>query len=421
MHARRILCAAATLVLAVSATGCSGGGSKESAKLDVYLNMTSGSAVYSEMKTLVEEFQKESNTQVNLTTDSSDTYEKNMKVRMASSNMPDVISTHGWSVLRYSPYLTTLNDQPWVQYMNKNLDTAMKDKDGNIYALPIEYTVTGISVNKDVLAQAGVDPSSITTWDDFSSALAKVKNVGKVPIAIGGKGSSAGNIADFIASGAFTEDQLKTFSGGTFDSQAWQSQVLDRVHAWAQAGYMSPDYVSATLDDMAKALAQGDAAFAFGQPTLLATSLKLNPQANVAFIPLPTDTGSQYLVGGEGVNAYGVSKTSAHKTEGLNFLKFLAEPDHARALAQAIGSYSGLTNATPDLGTLQPSYDAWVTPGKLPTQPFFDRVYLPNGIWATIISSTDSVITGQADPSAATQAMAAQFKSLSTQKSASAG
>ncbi|MGO3795656.1 MAG: ABC transporter substrate-binding protein [Pauljensenia sp.] len=395
-----------------SESGASGGAGGDGGRLDVYLNMTTGSPAYTEMKSLVDKFEQETGTEVEFTIDSADVFQKEMTVRMASSNLPDVFSTHGWSVQRYSPYLEALNDQPWMQYMDTGLDTAMKDTDGNVYALPLEYTVTGISVNFDVLEEAGVDPDSLTTWDAFTDALAKVKAAGKTPITCSGKISAPGNLADFIASGAFSQEERQSFKTGEFLSEAWQTRVLDLAKEWSDAGYFNPDYASATADDMASQIGQGQAAFAFAQPTLLATSLSFSPDANVGFIPIPSGITDPYLVGGEGVNAYGVAKDSPNKEAALKFLDFLAQPQNASAMAEAIGSYSGLTNATPNLGTLQSSYDKWVKPGDLVTEPFFDRVYLPNGIWATLITTTDSVITGQADTAQATSDLKDQYMTL---------
>ncbi len=414
-----VVAVAATAAMAL--TACGGGadqsGSAGGGSLDVYLDMSQGSPVYAKMQELVAQFEEQSGTTIDLSIDGTESYEKEMKVRLASSNVPDIFSTHGWSLLRYSPFLEPLTDQPWVGDVNKGLDSAMKDQDGNIYALPIEYTVTGLSVNFDVLDEAGVDPESIKTWDDFDAACAKVLAAGKTPIATSGKGSGAGNIADFIASGAFTADEQKSFTDGTFLGDQWTAKVLDLVQDWTDKGYFNPDYSSATDDDVARLFGQGDAAFAMRQPSALQAALTLNPDANIGFIPMPSATGDKYLVGGEGVNAYGVSKDSENKQVALDFLAFLAKPENASALAKATGTYSGLTTATPDLGTLQSSYDKWVAPEQIPTNPFFDRVYLPNGIWDTMIATTDSVITGQSTPEAATQQLADQYQTLYSQTS----
>ena len=412
--------AAVAAMAALALTGCSSGGSQSGESgsgsgdaLDLYLNMTTGSAQYKAIQQLESKFQEQTGTKVNISIDSSN-FEDNMKVRMASGNLPDIWTTHGWSVMRYSPYLEKLTDRPWAQYVNKGLDESMKDSNGDLYALPIEYTVAGMLVNFDTLSAAGIDPDSLKTWDDFDAALAKVKAIGKTPLESSGKGNGpAGDLANFISANAFTEDQLKEFKGGTFDSDAYESQVLDKIAGWAEKGYFNADYVSASTDDMSRALATGDAAFAAGQPSLLGTSLSYNPDAKVGFIPFPSNgTSGQYLVGGEGMAAFGVWKDSPHKDAALKFIDFLAEPDNASVLLEAYGSYSGLTNVSTDLGTLQSSYDKWVKPGELPTKPFFDRVYLPNGMWSTMVSSTDAVITQQSNAADATKQMSDQFKTL---------
>ena len=48
--------------------------------------------------------------------------------------------------------------------------------------------------------------------------------------------------------------------------------------------------------------------------------------------------------------------------------------------------------------------------------PFFDRLYLPNGMWNTIITTTDGVINGQMTAEVAAQQMADQYQTLYSQQ-----
>ena len=41
-------------------------------------------------------------------------YEELMKTKMSSNEMPDVFTTHGWSVARYSDYLMPVNDMEFA-------------------------------------------------------------------------------------------------------------------------------------------------------------------------------------------------------------------------------------------------------------------------------------------------------------------
>lgn len=401
-------------VAALVLSGCSAS-EPSSPTLTFSLYMTADSAAREVYEGIIDEFTEQTGIAVEMSYDTTN-YENNLKVQMASNNVPDVFATHGWSVLRYANFLEPLDDQEWTENVNPALDSSMRDDAGHLYALPIEYTVAGIAVNREVLEAAGVDENTIETWSDFDAALAKVAATGVSPITASGKSSSAGNIADFIASNAFTEKQLASYSDGDFDTDAWADRVLSHVETWTEKGYINPDYVSASLDDMASQLAQGQAAFALvPASSILATALQLNPSADIGFIPIPSDENGPFLVGGEGIHSFGVSKQSKNKEAALQFLDFLAEPDNAAAIASALGSYSGLTDVEVDLGVLQSSYDTWVAPAELPTEPFFDRVYLPNGIWNTMIATTDSVITGQATPEEAAEQMKQQYDTLYSQ------
>jgi raffinose/stachyose/melibiose transport system substrate-binding protein len=406
---------AACLALA----GCSNGGTESGesgsaggggGSLEVYFNMTSGSPLNDAMDKIVKDFEQQTGATVDVVVDQAG-YEDAIKVRLASGDIPDVFATHGWSVMRYSEFLEPLNDREWAQYVNKGLDASMRDAEGNIYAVPLQYTVAGIGVNFDVLKEAGVDPDGIKTWDDFNAAGEKIKAAGKTVIANSGKDGLAGNLINFMASGAFSDDELQGFLDGTFQSDTY-SKLLDMIAQWSADGWFNADYVSASTDDVARSIAEGQSAFIFEQPDTLNTALTYNADANLGFIPYPNTQGEPYLVGGEGIQAYGVSKTSENKDLALQFVDFLAEPDNAAAVAAAAGSYTGLTDVTTDLGVLGDSYTKWMEDNSTPTLPFFDRAYLPSGMFDTMKATTDGVISGQTDTASALAQMESQFTSL---------
>lgn len=342
---------------------------------------------------------------------SGDSYEADMKVRLASRDLPDIWATHGWSLLRYSSFLEPLDGQPWAKDFNAALAPAMKDADGRFFALPIDTDVAGIVYNRGVLSSAGVDPAELTDWDAFDAALKKLKDAGVVPISSSGKENwYAGNITDFIGSGDFSEKQLKGFADGDFD-QAGYGRILDHLATWQKSGWFNPDYSAATTDDIGRALAEGKTAFVFVQNYLVSTATGFDPKADIGYMPIPSEDGKPFLVGGEG-RAYGVAKDSPHKKEALDYLAYLAEPDNLSQLASSIGGIPGLTNAKSDLGVLESSYTQFVEPGTVPLRPYFDRVALPNGIWDTMVTTTDGVITGQMSTADAVKQMKSSYDSL---------
>lgn len=412
---------AATSALALGLSGCAGGGNEggnaegQGGSIDVFMNMPTGSPQEKVMNDLVAKFEDQTGSTINISYAAS-TFEEDMKVKMASDSVPDIFSTHGWSVLRYGPFLRPLNDQPWADKVNPGLENVMYDDDGNIYALPLEYGTSGLIVNHAILNEVGVDESDLQSWEDVEATMKKIKDeLGIAPFTASGKESNAGDIANFMASGAFTQDEADAFKEGTFGVELWQKGVTDHIANWQENGFINPDYVSATLDDMSRQLADGTAAFALSWPFVISTAYEYNPDADLGFMPIPGVEGP-YLVGGEGVSAFGVSKNSKNEKLALEFLNFLAEPENAVPLLESMGVYSGLTNIEVDLGSIQPSFDKYVGPGDIPTMPFFDRVYLPNGMWDTIITTTDGVINGQMTSQEAAQQMADQYETLYSQQ-----
>lgn len=408
---------AAVAAMALLLAGCSGtasGGAGGDA-LEFQTNMAASDPALATLQTVTDKYAQDNpGVKIDLIPNSG-SYEADMKVRMASQDMPDLLATHGWSLLRYGTFLEPLNTQSWAGEFNPALTSAMATDKGEFYALPVNTDISGIVYNKSVLEEAGIDPASLKTWTAFNAAAQKIKDKGIIPISASAKVNVfIGNIADFVASGSFDKSAQEGFKNGTFD-EAGYSRVLDLVAGWREAGFFNPDYSSATADDIARSMAEGKTAFSITQSSLATKAFEFAPDAKLGFMPVPGFDGQPFLVGGEGT-AFGVSKTSKNKEQALKYLAFLAEPANLGQLAGAVGGTPGLTNATSDLGALQDSYDTFASDPAVPLQPYFDRVYLPNGMWNTMVSTADSVASGQATVPAAVAQMKGDFTSLFGQK-----
>ena len=421
MKSRFLFAVAGATALVFALAGCSGsGGAGDSGGGSTTLEFQTGqavdSAILAQLKSVTKKFET-ANPSISIDLrPATSTYESDMKVRLASGNVPDIWATHGWSLLRYSKFLAPLQNEPWAKNFNPALDAAMKSADGKFYAFPVDTDVAGIIYNEDVLDAAGIDPATLTTWDAFDSAAKKIAASGVTPITVSGKDAGpAGNLADWVASGAYSKAQLAALKKGTF-ADAPYTQVLELIASWKKDSFFNPDYVSATSDDMARALATGKTGFVFSQNNTANNALQYNPNAKLGYIPVPSLIGgTPYLIGGE-MNAYGISKTTKNMTAAKKYIAFLATPANAVELAKAAGSIPGLTNVKADLGVLQKSYDAVVKPGEFPLVPYFDRVYLPNGMWNTMVTTTDSVITGgQSNVASGVSTMSKDYSRLQSQ------
>lgn len=385
--------------------------------LEIQTGMSPDSGLFAALNQVVGDFTRE-NPDVELTlVPGSPSYEQDMKVRMGSQDLPDIWMTHGWSLLRYSQFLMPLQDEPWAVHLNPALEPAMVGDDGGLYALPLDLGFAGLLYNGDVLEQAGFTPEQIRTWADFAQACEAIKRLeGVSPIYVSGKGKGpAGGVVTWPAAGGFfTDADNQAMRDGTFVADKFE-QILTMVTRWRDAGYFNPDYVSATVDDQARALAAGRAGFEFRPNTVGSEAVRYNPAADIGFMPIPSDAGTPYLIGGE-LDAFGIWKDTEYPATARAFLAFMARPENASRLAQASGSAPGLVSAQAELaGGLQASYDRWVTSDQTPLKPYWDRVNTPNGFWNTIVTTSDSVITKQASVDAALEKLRSDFVRLSTQ------
>ncbi len=94
--------------------------------------------------------------------------------------------------------------------------------------------------------------------------------------------------------------------------------------------------------------------------------------------------------------AVGVWKDSPHKKEALELLNYMARPEVCSKLAAACGMPAGLEGVESETGILQPYYEKYMNAGIL-TIPYFDRVYLPNGLYDVMCTTGTSILAGEKD------------------------
>jgi len=416
---KKLLFAGAALTLAISLAACSGGGTTQPpaaetpqaggtsapAASDFTLTFMSNvvGAQSDALGTIVQDFTAQTGIKVDYSSPGAN-YETLMATKMAANDMPDVFTTHGWSVLRYAPFLAPVNDQPFFSKIQPQIKPIISASDGSVYVLPVDEDIAGLVYNVDVLNKAGVDPTTLTTWAKFTDALGKIKASGVTPLHVGGKDSwTVGQFGDWIAPSFFITDdasnQRDALTSGTFDPATWE-KVASLMATWVKDGYFNKDSATADYNADAAAIAQGKAAFGFYGNSFIVDAQKVNPNANLGMMPIPaaTDADTPSLIAGEKL-AIGVWKDSAHQDAAFQLLNFIAQDANVKTLAEASGNPAGLTGVTVDLGNIQTYLDQY---SSIRTFPYFDRVYLPNGMWDIMCSTGADILA--AKPNAVTQA-----------------
>lgn len=385
--------------------------------LDMRVNYGEGEVVHRVLGELIEEYEA-LNPDIKINYESTPDYEAAMNARMASNDLPDIFTTHGWSVMRYSEYLEPLTNEPWVEELIPAIKPVITNKNGDIFVFTPDADISGIVYNRTVIDNAGIDIDEILTWNDFMNACEKISETGVVPVRMAGKDSwGMGQYFDWMTPAIFTSDKRNyhgdDLKAGKMDVELMtlSTNYLKELH---DKGLINPDAVTASFDEVKEALATDEAAFAFYGNYAITGAEDLNPDVKLGFFPLPAwyEGGERVLITGER-NAIGIWKDSEHKEEAKELLKFLAKPENVSKLASANGIPAGIRGVSSDTGSLKGDYEKY---SDIEGAPFFDRVYLPSGMWNSLCTAGSSVLSGEATPKIAAERLVADYNKLSNKK-----
>jgi raffinose/stachyose/melibiose transport system substrate-binding protein len=325
-------------------------------------------------------------------------YEVTMKTKMAARDLPDLWSTHGWSVARYSEYLEPLNNQSWASKVNPKIIPVISNAKGQIFVLPFNVESQGIVVNQDTLESVGVDIWSIKTWDDFRAACAKVKAAGKIPLDIAGNVSedwTVGTIYNTLGqSFMVTNDKANyrtALQDGSFDWNNW-GVIQDFLLEIRDKGWLNPDYTQGTEENQFRRLGTGEVAFVMSANNAITRAKLVNPNARIGFIAVPSNSPDDppTLTSGERFTL-GVYKDGSRKAEALKFLEYCAQPEIINRVATLDRCEAGLVGPGygADLSELKPFFDHLQ---GIRGFPYFDRAYLPSGMWDALCKTASGLL-----------------------------
>ncbi|MGN0840682.1 MAG: ABC transporter substrate-binding protein [Candidatus Ornithospirochaeta sp.] len=378
------------IVLSIFAQGSSE--EKGAVKLEFAIKET-GSTLEAYQK-IVDAFNAENNgIEVEIVSYGKD-YGSLMKAKMAANDLPDLFTTHGWSVFLYGKYLAPLNERTWVKDLSPEIEGTVTDLSGNIVSLPMDIDITGMVVNMDVLKASGVDKEP-TSLPEFLDACKRVKDAGLTPIYVGGKDSSdTAGLFSRLSLILFTTSKSQNYASslydGTFDWTKYD-QLAELVGDMIEKGYLNVDYLTADKAGGYRTLAENKVAFAFQSNQTIAEAKKINPDANVKMMKLPglTETDAPFLISGER-DAVGAWKDGDNLESALVFIDYLARPENIKLVSEAYGLPPSMTNVTdvnPDIAELLDVINGCYVSNH------FDREYLPDGMWNVLKAYSSSILS----------------------------
>ncbi|WP_022706244.1 MULTISPECIES: ABC transporter substrate-binding protein [Paracoccus] len=210
--------------------------------------------------------------------------------------------------------------------------------DGKQWGVPYTYYQWGIYFNRDAYAQAGVDPDTIETWDDFVAACEKIDAAGIDCLTTGSK-------ALWPIAGIFDYLNLRT-NGYDFHMQLTSGEVPwtdDRVKAtfanWEKVlPYTTDNHAAIDWQDAVANLVQGKAAnYVMGNFAVAAFKDGGMTDENLGFMPFPTVDASIPRAEDAPTDTIHIPAGAKNPEDAKLFLAFLARADVQTKMNETLG------------------------------------------------------------------------------------
>lgn len=409
------------LIVGFSLIGCSGGsdeasGNGDKVKLTV-LQSSSDQAIKQVFQGIVDKFEKENpNIEVDVQFLGGN-YENTLKMKMASNELPDLIDTHGWAIKRYGNYLADLRDEEWVPKLTDTIKPVITDEKGKVYVLPLNEAKEGVLYNAEVLEKYNIEVPK--TFDELMAAAEKIKKESKGEVlpfyASGLDSQTIGQYFDYFATPLLispAENHAEALLNNTFDWKNW-TPLPENYKKMYDNGLLNKDMLTAKFVDEARLFAEGKLAFALHSPSSIPDIKKINPDTKIGVFPIPSmvEGDEPAFVGGERFTL-GIWKDTKHMEEAKKFLNFMAKEENIKKLSDETFLPAPFKDVEAG-GELTEYYQQYQDSKVF---PYFDRVYLPNGMWDVMCTLGQELIAGNITPEEFSKKMGEEAKRLTEQQ-----
>lgn len=207
-------------------------------------------------------------------------------------------------ILLDNPAVSTLADTGMLTTVDElGLDTSAIDEnllaagvvDGDAYGIPIGANTLSLYYNADILAEAGVDPASITDWDSLTAALEAVTAAGHKGITFAGIGTEEGSF-----------QFLPWFWGAGADLRDLDSPeavaALELWKGWLDAGYAPQSVINNSQNTTWEEFLTGDFAFVENGTWQVNSAAEAEFATGIVQLPgrdggvAPAPTGGEFIV-----------------------------------------------------------------------------------------------------------------------------
>lgn len=248
----------------------------------------------------------------------------------------------GGLLLDLDPYAEVFGwtDWPASQLEQLRVDEDGRRGDGPMYAMGLNFSMTGVFYNKELAARIGMTEAP-ATLDEFDGYLQAAKDAGITPIAQFNGGATGGllfPLQGLMASYGDTaaiNDWIFQKPDATIDT-ADNLAAAEHLQKWIEAGYFAPDVNSMDYSQMMSRFIGGESLFIFSGDWESGNLDAQMPGKVGFFLTPPLEEG-----GAQGAMSapltYGISAFAEHPDCAAFFLNWVATDEAARTITVEVG------------------------------------------------------------------------------------
>lgn len=269
--------------------------------------------------------------------------------RVLADDPPDLMRLPQMSELATDGLLLNLDsyaeafgwDQwPASQLEQMRVDDAGRRGDGPLYAMGLNFSMTGVFYNKELAAQIGMTeaPATLAELDGYLQAA---KDAGLTPVAQFNGGATGGFAFPLQALMASYGDPAEISAwiyqqpGATIDTPS-NLKAAEHLQSWVTSGYFAEDVNSLDYAMMMSRFIGGESVFIF-DGDWESGNLDTQMPGNVGFFLMPpVDEGGSFGAMSAPLT-YGISANAANPDCAAFFLDWVATNEQARTIAVQIG------------------------------------------------------------------------------------
>ncbi|GAA0582870.1 hypothetical protein GCM10010172_79980 [Paractinoplanes ferrugineus] len=239
-------------------------------------------------------------------------------------------------------YATAFGWDKWPasQLEQMRVSSAGERGSGPLYAMGLNFSMTGVFYNKKLAAQIGMTQPP-ATLADFDTLLQKAKAAGLVPInqfnggATGGLAFPLQNLMASYGDPAAINQWIYQKSGATIDTPA-NLQATQHLEKWLKAGYFSSDINSQDYATMMSRFIGGKNLFIF-DGDWESGNLDKQMAGNAGFFLMPPAQAGGKQAAMSAPLTYGISSKAKNADCAAFFLNWVATNQQARDIAVKVG------------------------------------------------------------------------------------